>query len=202
MNDGSYAVHIEAARPTESSRAWALLFVLFGLKAFALIVHLIVLLFYGIAAAFVLFVSQLVVLFTGRYPEGMHAFVRRVVGQGVKVNAWLYGLTDVFPPFAPGENDYPVKLTIEYPQSSSRGWALATILFFVKALALIPHAAVLYVLELAMGIVVWVANVIVLFTGEFPDGMRSFAVSVLQWQVRVSASSLGLRDEYPPFSMT
>lgn len=53
-----------------------------------------------IAAAAVVFVSFFAVLFTGRYPEGMRDFVLRAGRYFVRLTAYLYLLTDEYPPFA------------------------------------------------------------------------------------------------------
>jgi Domain of unknown function (DUF4389) len=41
----------------------------------------------------------------------------------------------------------------------------------------------------------------VLFTGRWPEGLRSFIVGVMRWGTRVSAYFLLLTDTYPPFSL-
>ena len=37
--------------------------------------------------------------------------------------------------------DYPVDLRAQYPERSSRGWAVCTIIIVIKLLALLPHPA-------------------------------------------------------------
>lgn len=39
----------------------------------------------------------------------------------------------------------------------------------------------------------------ILFTGEYPEGLRKLAVFYLRWRVRAGAYLTLLRDEYPPF---
>ena len=200
-NPGAYPVDVQAAFPESSSRGLALLFILFGLKSFALIVHMIVLFIYGIGALFVFLISQLAVLFTGHYPDGMHAFLNGLLRWSNEMSGWLVGLTDKFPPFAPSHDPYPVETTIARPEHSSRGWAAMTIVL-IKFVALFPHVIVLYVLGLIEGLLALVANLVILFTGRFPDGLFDFIVAVLRWQTRVAAFAFGLVDEYPPFSLT
>lgn len=53
-----------------------------------------------IAAMAVTFVSFFAVLFTGRYPEGMHGFMIRVGRYLVRFSAYYYLLADEYPPFA------------------------------------------------------------------------------------------------------
>lgn len=98
--------------------------------------------------------------------------------------------------------EYPVNLTIDYPQQSSRLLALASILFlFPKMLLLIPHLIVLW----ALGIIAFFAWILgqfaVLFTGRYPKSFFDFLAGVLRWSIRVNAYIYGLTDKYPPFKM-
>ncbi|MGH9177471.1 MAG: DUF4389 domain-containing protein [Acidimicrobiales bacterium] len=54
----------------------------------------------SVAAMAVTFVSFFAVLFTGRYPVGMHSFMVRVGGYYVRLSAYGYLLVDDYPPFA------------------------------------------------------------------------------------------------------
>jgi hypothetical protein len=51
-------------------------------------------------------------------------------------------------------------------------------------------------------IFVWIgAFFAVLFTGTYPEGMRTYLIGVNRWTLRVVAYAGLLRDEYPPFSL-
>jgi membrane protein YqaA with SNARE-associated domain len=95
---------------------------------------------------------------------------------------------------AAGVSPCPVTFEVEYPERLSR-W-----LIFVKWLLVIPHAVVLYFLQLVTGVLTFFAFFAILFTGKFPRGMFDFNVNVYRWQANVSAYAGLLRDEYPPFS--
>jgi hypothetical protein len=97
-------------------------------------------------------------------------------------------------------NDYPVDLRADYPERSSRGWAVLTILL-IKFLALIPHFIVLFFLTIAQALVSLVAQVVVAVKGEYPQGMFRFVEGVLRWNTRVAAFVLSLTDRYPPFAL-
>ena len=96
--------------------------------------------------------------------------------------------------------DYPVDVRADYPERSSRLWAVLTI-FWIKALALIPHFFCLVFLGIAQFFVALVAQFVVAFKGEYPAGMHEFVTGVLRWQTRVSAFFLTVTDRYPPFSL-
>ena len=199
MAVGTYPVDLQVERPETSKRMWALFTVIIPIKPIMLIINMIVLYIFMIGAMAVFFVSQWAVLFTGKYPEGWHRFVVKVITQGEKLSVWMYGLRDEFPPFAPSEAAYPMTVTIPHPDTSSRGWAIMTMLF-IKYIALIPQVFVLYFVELAQSVVWYLSQWAVLFTGKYPEGMHRFVLGVERWQLRVQCWYLGLRDEYPPFS--
>gem|GEM_PF-191251 len=187
-------------QPRESSRLLALLAVLIWPKFLALVFHAVVALIWGIAALLFFVVSQVVVIFTSRYPEGRRRFIARYLRWTNLVIAWACGLTDVYPPLRPTDEVSPVVTVIPSTETSSRRWA-ALALLFVKLVAVAPHAVVLYFLWLVMGVLVWVANLVVLFTGRYPLEILDFVVAVLRWQTRLSVFILGLSDEYPPLQL-
>lgn len=56
--------------------------------------------FVGIAAVFVGIAAFFAVLFTGRWPEGMRTFLVGVTRWSLRVSAYFYLMTDVYPPFS------------------------------------------------------------------------------------------------------
>ncbi|HEX5368675.1 MAG TPA: DUF4389 domain-containing protein [Dehalococcoidia bacterium] len=85
--------------PPSSSRL--LNFPILGLiiKAILLIPHLVILFFLYLALFVVLFIATFAILFTGSFPAGMHRFVVGVGRWYNRVQAYLYALTDKYPPF-------------------------------------------------------------------------------------------------------
>ena len=201
MAEGTYPVDLQVERPETSKRVWALFSVIIPIKPIVLIINMIVLYVFMIGAAVVFFISQLVVLFTGKYPEGWHRFMVKVITQSEKLSVWIYGLRDEFPPFAPSDAPYPMTVTIPYPDKSSRGWAIMTMLF-IKYFALIPQMIPLALVGYAQGMVWYFSQWVVLFKGRYPAGMHGFVLGAMRWQLRVQAFVLGLRDEYPPFGLS
>lgn len=74
------------------------------------------------------------------------------------------------------------------------------IIFFLKALLLIPHVIILWFLQIALIIVVVIGYWAVLITGRYPRGLFNFGVGVQRWTVRANAWLYGWTDKYPPFS--
>jgi hypothetical protein len=93
--ESEYPVNIEIDYP-ESHNRWTVVF----WKLISSIPHLIVLAFLIIAAVIVVVIAWFAILFTGRYPDSMHRFVAGVLRWGLRVQAYIYSLTDVYPPFS------------------------------------------------------------------------------------------------------
>ncbi len=100
---------------------------------------------------------------------------------------------------AQGPQGYPINLVGRHPQSSSR---LLMLFFVFRPFLLIPHFFCLWFLSIAQFFVVFLAWWVVLFTGQYPQGMWEFNLGVSRWQSRAAAYVLALTDEYPPFSLT
>ena len=73
--------------PAAQLARWAALTILL-IKLLALIPHVFVLVFLGIAQWVVAFIAQFVVAFKGEYPAGMHEFVTGVLRWGTRVGAF------------------------------------------------------------------------------------------------------------------
>lgn len=95
---------IEMERPEKSNRLTVLLRALFGF-IYVLIPHVIVLVFLFYAVSFVNFIAFWVILFTGKYPEGLHRFVVGVSRWAFRINAYMSYMTDTYPPFSLSGNE-------------------------------------------------------------------------------------------------
>lgn len=93
-DDGVDPARYSIAEPGELNR-WLPL-----IKWLLLIPHYILLLFLGIGAFFVALASFFVVLFTGRYNEGMRNYLIGVTRWSLRVHAYHTFRTDVYPPFS------------------------------------------------------------------------------------------------------
>jgi hypothetical protein len=102
-----------------------------------------------------------------------------------------------------GQDSYPVQVSVEYPEHSSRLLAGLSIPYFLaRLIMLIPAIFVLYFVGIAAIIVVWIAFWAVLFTGRYPPSFHEFVTGYLRWSTRVSAYLYGLTDKYPPFRLS
>ena len=91
---GSYPVAYDVQYPGELSR-W-LIFV----KWLLAIPHLVILYALVVAWEVVTFIAFFAILFTGTFPRGMFDFIVGMTRWSYRVNAYLYLLTDQYPPFS------------------------------------------------------------------------------------------------------
>jgi uncharacterized membrane protein len=202
-SSSDYPVRFEADYPEAPSRPLALLGVLFFIKGLLLIPHIIVLYVLSIVAFVVAYIGYWAVLITGKYPEGMFNFVYGVQRWGARVESWLYGWSDSYPPFSLDAGDYPARLEIDTPEAPSRLLALfGVLLVFIKMILLIPHIVILGVLGIVAIVVAYIGYWVVLITGRYPQGLFNLITGVQRWEYRTTSWLLGLTDQYPPFSLS
>jgi hypothetical protein len=116
--EGDYPIRFEAQYPERLSR-WKVLF----WKYFTVLPHSIVLFFLWIAAYVVLIIAWFAILFTGRFPRALHGYVAGVVRWSLRVQAYVFSLTDEYPPFSLSAEAGPAGRDT-YIVSSVIGWLL------------------------------------------------------------------------------
>jgi Domain of unknown function (DUF4389) len=179
--------------------------------------HVIVLVFLWIAFVVLWLVSLLAILFTARYPRAIFDFNVGVMRWTWRVAFYSYSAlgTDRYPPFTLDDvPDYPARLTVEYPQSLSRG--LVLVKWWLLAL---PHYLVVSIFAGGAaagvnaasddwawtsgggltGLLVFIAGVVLLFTGRYPSAIFDFVMGMNRWVFRVGAYAALMTDKYPPF---
>jgi hypothetical protein len=93
-------VQVTFNQPATSSRLLAGLSIPFLLaRSIMLIPAMFCLYFVTLAAGLVMWIALWAVLFTGHYPDGMYRFVSGALRWNTRTSAYLYGLTDRYPPF-------------------------------------------------------------------------------------------------------
>jgi hypothetical protein len=164
--------------------------------------HFIILYVLGIVAEIVVIISWFAILFTGKLPEGLANLVCLYIRYNNRTVAYAGFLREEYPPFnfetvASDPGTYqPVRTGFDTELEDRNRLTVA-----FRIILVIPQAIVLALL----GFVAFLASVIaffaVLFTGRWPEGLRTFVVGIMRWSTRVSAYLYLLTDEYPPFSL-
>jgi hypothetical protein len=164
--------------------------------------HLIVLYVLQIVSQVVAVVSWLVILFTGKLPEGLAGLQAMCLRYMARTYVYAGFLVETYPPFTftttsadPGDAG-PLRVDF-VPELEGRN-RLTT---FFRVLLVLPHLIVMLFVFLVAFVCFLIAFFAVLFTGRWPAGLRSFVVGALRWNLRANAYFFLLTDEYPPFSL-
>jgi hypothetical protein len=198
----AYPIDVQVEyRDGTRSRGYAVLGIIF-LKSILLIPHLIALWVVNLIAAVAAWIGYWAILFTGRQPEGISSFLSGSMRWYTRSVAWIVSTYDEYPEFGFDDGSSGSQTRID-TDSEDRNRLLAAlgIIFFLKALVLLPHLIVVAFLQIAATIAAWIGYWAIAFTGELPLGIHEFLVGVLRWQARATAWLYSLTDEYPPFSM-
>ena len=146
------------------------------------------------------FVSWFAILFTGKLPEGIANLQVMIIRYSTRTHVYSGFLHDEYPPFefptTPDEpGGTPVGVAIQ-PRLEDRDRLTVGLRF----LWIIP--AFLFVVVIAIvGMLAWIAAFFaVLFTGRWPEGLRSWALKLMRVGLRFQAYAILLTDEYPPFN--
>lgn len=211
MTTLDYPVKVDARLQLGLSR-W-----LWLVKWFLLIPHYILLFLLWVAFVLLSVVALVTIVISGRYPRRIFEFNVGVLRWSWRVAYYSYsGLgTDRYPPFSLGEvPDYQAHLDIAYPERLSR------VLVLVKWwLLAVPHYLVLaaflgggwYVGPDSprpqwgsgglIGLMVLIAAVVLLFTGQYPRSVFDLVVGMNRWAFRVAGYVALMTDQYPPFRL-
>ena len=146
-------------------------------------------------AAFAMaFIAWFAIVFTGREPPGLWDFTAYYMRWLVRASAYLSLLRDEYPPF--GDGPYPTTWQISNPDGERDRLSVG-----LRIIYLIPHAVVLFFVNIGWAVTSIIAWFSIVFTGNYPPGLYEFGVGVMRWNLRVQAYFLLMRDEYPPFRL-
>ena len=180
-------VQVAAAEPAVQRRATV------AFRVILVIPHMFLLFFLAVAAFVVAFLGWWGALFTGRLPEFAVNYLTGFIRWVLRYQAYLYLLTDVYPPFTLDEvPEYPVRLAIPERQRLNRA-----AVFFRVILAIPAGIVSTVVTEGASSIVLFVAWLIALVTGQLPRPLHQALTALLRYQARFYCYYLMLTPAYP-----
>ena len=101
------------------------------------------------------------------------------------------------PPLAPvrPEASTPFEMTFGHPAPQRR------VTVFFRPILAIPQLIVLYFINIAASVLVFLGWFAALFTGRLPESFATFILGYLRWRGRVDGYIFLLTDKYPPFSL-
>ena len=155
---------------------------------------LIVAIFWEILAVFTHLFAWVAVVILGRYPEWLYNFNSGVVRFYVRVYAWIYLQTDVWPPFGLADDpSYPIRVNVA-PRAAKQSRLKA----FFRIILVIPMLILTYAINyvhLGAAIIAWL---VIVFRGYQPEGVHSMMTFVNSFYARVYGYIALLTDDYPP----
>jgi hypothetical protein len=93
-----------------------------------------------------------------------------------------------------------VQVSVAHQDHYNRGLGcLGALFFYGRLIALIPAFICLWLAAIVVGIVAWVMQIVVVFTGHYPAGGHDFVTGFVRYSTRATAWYLGLTDKYPGF---
>ena len=149
---------------------------------------------FGMVAGFLAFVNWVVIVLTGNDVGGIREFMLMFMRWRTRALAYVMLFRDEYPPF--GDDAYPASFAFTEPAGPRDRLTV-----FFRFFLVLPHAILLFFISIAWGFSTVLAWFMIVFIGEYPDGLLRFGVGALRWETRVQAYFLLLTDEYPPFSL-
>jgi hypothetical protein len=183
-SDLSSTIEVGFGSPERQNR-WTV-----GFRLVFAIPHLVWISLVTIAAVFVLAVGWLSALFTARLPTGIARFLHRVLQYHVRLAAYLYLMRDDYPPFALGDERYPV--VVETHPGTLNRWAV----LFRLVLAL-PVLVLVNWLTSGIAVAMVVVWIVVLAKGRMPGTLALAVAAVLRFEARTYGYTMLLSSEYP-----
>ena len=161
-----------------------------ALRVILMVPHILWLYLLNIATFFVLLISWIAALFTGRVPDGLSDFLARYTGYTTRLAGYGLLLTDEYPPFSFQNEDYAIGLEVS-PGRLNRAAVLFRIILLIPAVIV---ASVLFIGVYVVSIVAWIATLIL---GRLPTPLFEGNAAALSYYARVNAYYTMLTAEYP-----
>lgn len=158
--------------------------------------HLIVLSVWGFVAYFAVIIAWFAIVITGRYPAGLYAFVYGFTRYSATVSAYLYLLTDAYPPFGSDVAGYPARLRLS-PEPLPEYDRLKTLF---RIILVIPPAIIAYAMSIVAMIGSFLAWVLIVVTGKQNKGLQDFTLLGVSYSVRLLPYYALLTESWPSFS--
>jgi hypothetical protein len=153
--------------------------------------HILALGLLAVVALVVAVVGWCGALVDGRLPRPAAEFLSGYLRWQARLGAYLFLLTDVYPPFTLHDSGYPVRVATQ-PGPLNR-WAVAFRLVLAVP-ALVVMATATYGIATVVLVVSWF---VVLATGRVPPSLHQVFAAFLRYQARVDGYLFMVTSQYP-----
>lgn len=164
-------------------------------RLFCVIPHFLWAYVYGIAFVVAVVLAWFAIVLTGRWPAALYDFAAGYLRFLARMYAYLYLVTDVFPPFDGGEHPaYPVRYEIAPPKAS-----YSRLKAFFRVILAIPVYLVQYALSFFLFVVAVALWFVAVFTGRTPAQLAEAMRMPMAYYLRANAYFTLVTEEWPPF---
>jgi hypothetical protein len=157
---------------------------------------MIVALFWGILFLFTHLFAWVSIIILGRYPQWLFEFNSGVVRFWVRIYAWAYLQTDVWPPFGLADDpSYPIRVNIA--PAMERQSRLKALFRLILALPMLVVSYAVNYMHLWVAVIAWLT---IVFRGYLPDAINTALTFINGFYARLYGYMAFLTDDYPPIA--
>jgi hypothetical protein len=176
---------IAFAEPADQNRLSVLVRIVLAIP------HIAVLYALTVVAELVLVICWFAALFLGRLPDGLADFLAGYLRWSTRFYAYVFLLTDKYPPFEFADADYPVRLLV-------RPGRLNRLAVLFRLILVIPASFIATFLLYGMATVaMFVTWLIVLIAGRMPRPLHEAIAAGTRFHIRVTGYVFLLTGTYP-----
>lgn len=184
----------------DQDRWWGIPLVGVIIRSILVIPQAIVLAVLAIAVWFVMLVSWIPILVNGRQASWAYTVVGGYIRLSTRVAGYVLLLTGRYPPFGPG-GEHTIEVTFDESETQNRLWGIPFVGIWVRAILLIPHWIILWLLGIVVAFMFLVSWIPILAGGRQADWVMQWVGGFYRWGDRVIAYQLLLTGKYPPFRL-
>ena len=186
-----YPVGFQAAYREQQSRLTTFFRLLLAIP------WMLVSIIWGLLAFIGVIVGWFAIVFTGSYPAFAYDWVAKYLHFYTRFTAWVWLLTDEFPPFdGDAHPEYPVRLAVPtQPLNPYTRWKTLLRIFLI-----IPVAILVWLFSILVELVGIVAWLVIVFTGKFPKGLWDVQKMGVAYMSLANAYHLLVTETYPPIT--
>jgi hypothetical protein len=152
--------------------------------------QIVVVVFVSIGACVVVVIGWFGALFTGRLPAFAAVFLSGYVRWTARVSAYMFLLTDRYPPFSLEEAEYPVHVTVQ-PGPLNRAAV------FFRLVLVIPAYLLTVFVQYGIVIVLFFTWLIVAAAGRMPSSLYLALAAGLRYSTRMNGYLFLVTSQYP-----
>jgi hypothetical protein len=184
----SYPLTLVVDQPSKRSRLTTFFRFILAIP-WLIVLYILLLVLYVVAI-----IAWFALLFTGRWPQGMYDFSVGVLRFMARTQAYAFLLTDDFPPFGLDDDNYAARLVADPPLDQ-----YSRLKVFFRLIYAIPAYIIAAVLSIAFELVAIASWVVIVITGNQPDGLQNAMRFCLSYIIRAYGLIFLVTETYPPF---